>query len=42
MQSLPLHSGISVINSKFILMILLLVCSYLKNFGEAMRLKGQE
>jgi hypothetical protein len=42
-QRLPLHSGISVLNSKFILMLslpfLLLIDIF---FGEAMGLKGQE
>jgi hypothetical protein len=42
MQRLPLHSGISVINSKFISMLLLLFLLVIDIFGKAMGLKGQE
>jgi hypothetical protein len=38
MKRLPLHSGISVLISKFILMLFLLLIDI---FGEAMGLKGQ-
>ena len=39
MQRLPLHSGISVINSKFILMISFSFLLLIDIFGEAMGLK---
>jgi hypothetical protein len=39
MQRLPLHSDISVLTSKFILMLLLPLIDI---FGKAMRLKGQK
>jgi hypothetical protein len=42
MQRHPLHSGISVINSKFILNALIVFLLLIDNFGEAMGLKGQE
>jgi hypothetical protein len=41
MQRLPLHYGISVFNSKFILMLSLLFLLLIDIFGEAMGLKGQ-
>jgi hypothetical protein len=42
MQRLPLHSGISVLTSKFILILLLPFLLLIDIFGEAMGLKGQE
>jgi hypothetical protein len=41
-QRLPLHSGISVINSKFILMISFAFLLLIDIFGEAMGLKGKK
>jgi hypothetical protein len=42
MKRLPLHSGISVLNSKFILMLYLPFPLLIDIFGEAMGLKGQK
>jgi hypothetical protein len=42
MQRLPLHSGISVLTSKFILMLSLPSLLLIDIFGEAMGLKGHE
>jgi hypothetical protein len=42
MKRLPLHSSISVLNSKFILMLYLPFLLLIDIFGEAMGLKGQE
>jgi hypothetical protein len=42
MQRIPLHSDISVINSKFILMISFAFLVLIDIFGEAMGLKGQK
>jgi hypothetical protein len=40
MQRLPLHSDISVLTSKFILMLILPFLLIFDIFGEAMELKG--
>jgi hypothetical protein len=42
MQRLPLHSGISVLTSKFILYAPIAFFLLIDIFGEAMGLKGQE
>jgi hypothetical protein len=42
MKRLPLHSGISVLTSKFILMLSLPFLLLIDIFGEAMGLKGQK
>jgi hypothetical protein len=41
MKRLPLHSGISILNSKFILMLYLPFMLLIDIVGEAMGLKGQ-
>jgi hypothetical protein len=42
MQRLPLHSGISVLTSKFILMLSLPFLLLIDIFGEVMGLRGQK